>query len=868
MSSRDDLAEIISAIDQTISWYLQSTEIVEKECGYSNGHLKSRDKFNEYETRRRKVRADYEESCRKLVTRLNNTVARFSVDKNFCARYLANPPKFFRRYLVIGNLFLRYVNFERRVPMMLKLPIARPICVEDKDGQLLLQIMFRLIFTLPQGLCQFHIYDPCHFGNSAGRFDVLRDFEQVFPDKNFLCDEKEFKNLLDELSAYFAHMRQELFPAQNCRTWKEFNQKMRTENLPRKQLPYKVLVCFDLPELCKQEHLTALKRLAEEGERFGFLLLFSYQPKALIERKKSFDGDVEAYQNDRTFAALRAIYKNSATLENVFTQLNNLDDLNFVQVTEEILPPIEAHVMEKFLRDWKNMMIKKTLQPIDFDELIGLEKLFASNALNGLQIPLGMQLQNNEILNLPVCDLPPHTLIAGATGSGKSNLLHILICNACARYSPDELNLYLLDFKDGVEFATYAAPSLSHAKLIATQADAFYAQTVLEHLTAEISRRNDLFKKFSCKDYRDFREKNPGAKLPRIILIVDEFQRIFEVDALRVMELLEILTKQGRSCGVHLIFATQTFRGVGGNNYGVSFNNIKGQFGARIALRCAVDDSKDILGQNNEAATELKLGFAILNTEGGTVRGNRKFAVPEAKPDKVKDAVKTFIKFAGNRAVQTKIFDGQTLPAFPADEEFITDAPKFLIGRCLNYEAENFFVNFTDKPEQNILFCGTVETFFKCLLKIAATTKIFDEFVYIGKTPPENFNHFATPKDFFESVKDSRFDYRRLIILDGCEFMKPSFSPKPDEVEFFNFWQELSEHGSRIAAFYETFNRLKSSNLDYAKYFAHRVAYHLPQSQLSQLGGVTLPNKPLNDKFKAAYIYSERLTWFQPFAEN
>ena len=97
------------------------------------------------------------------------------------------------------------------------------------------------------------------------------------------------------------------------------------------------------------------------------------------------------------------------------------------------------------------------------------------------------------------------------------------------------------------------------------------------------------------------------------------------------MGLLEILIKQGRSSGVHLIFATQTFKGIGGNNFaGTSFNQIKGQFGGRLALRCSVDDFKDILGQNNETAAELNIGFAILYINQ-SIRGNRKFAVPEAK---------------------------------------------------------------------------------------------------------------------------------------------------------------------------------------------------------------------------------------------
>lgn len=866
MSERSDLAQVIFDIDETIDWYLKCNEIVEQECGYSNGHIKYHSKLYEYEMRRQKVRNDYENKCFELFDRLKAATAKLPNIEIFFERYLQKPPQFIRRHLVLGKVSIHYPNLDYDAPAALQLPLMHPLCVAEKNGQLLLQVMLRLLFTFPPGLCRFHVYDPCHFGDSVECFDVMHEIEQVFPDKFFLCTDKEFNGLLESLSTQFAWMRQKLFPEQNCRSWSEYNQAMRRNSVPRKQLPYEVLICFDLPVQCKQEHLTALKRLSDEGARFGFLLLFSYRTEALIERKNTLDGSIEAYQNERTFATLRAIYKNAVPLEKSFMRLNELDNLKCLKLSEELLSSIKPYVMENLLSKWHEMFLKKNQKPITFDEMINSGKFFDTSALNGLQIPLGMSLQNNELLKLPVGDFPPHTLIAGMTGSGKSNLLHVMICNACVRYSPDELNLYLLDFKDGVEFATYANPPLPHAKLIATQADANYAQTVLKYLVEEISRRNNLFKKFSCKDYRDFRQKNPSEKFPRILLIIDEFQRLFEADANRIMDFLEILTKQGRSSGVHLIFATQTFKGIGGNNFaGTSFNQIKGQFGGRLALRCSVDDSKDILGQNNEAATELDIGFAILNTNQ-SVSGNQKFAVPEAKTDAVKLAIQTLAKKAP--PAQVKIFDGKTLPPFPVDDEFKRESAKFLIGRHLNYNADNFFVELPDEPEQNLLFCGKVKIFFDCALKFDTEMNCFREHVYVGKNLPKNFTAYQTPQDFFDAVKDLP-DTRRLIILDSCEFPKQSFSPKPQEIEFFKFWRELSEHGSHILAFYETFNRLKSSNLDFSNLFAHRVAYNLPQSQTNQLGNIQFGAKDsIGDEFKAAYLYMEQLTWFQPFAEN
>jgi HSP90 family molecular chaperone len=71
-----------------------------------------------------------------------------------------------------------------------------------------------------------------------------------------------------------------------------------------------------------------------------------------------------------------------------------------------------------------------------------------------------------------------HALIAGKTGSGKSTLLHALITNLALWYSPDEVEFYLVDFKKGVEFKTYATHRLPHARVVAVESDKFMTGTM------------------------------------------------------------------------------------------------------------------------------------------------------------------------------------------------------------------------------------------------------------------------------------------------------------------------------------------------------------------------------------------------------
>src|SRR5439155_18606711 len=77
-----------------------------------------------------------------------------------------------------------------------------------------------------------------------------------------------------------------------------------------------------------------------------------------------------------------------------------------------------------------------------------------------------------------------HVLVAGKTGSGKSTLLHVIVTNLALRYSPDEVEFYLIDFKKGVEFKTYASHGLPHARVIAIESDREFGVSVLERLEA------------------------------------------------------------------------------------------------------------------------------------------------------------------------------------------------------------------------------------------------------------------------------------------------------------------------------------------------------------------------------------------------
>lgn len=179
-----------------------------------------------------------------------------------------------------------------------------------------------------------------------------------------------------------------------------------------------------------------------------------------------------------------------------------------------------------------------------------------------------------------------HGMMAGMTGSGKSNLYHVLILGLAARYSPEELRLYLIDGKDGVEFQSYR--HLPHVEVISLRSSSELSRSILAELLNEKERRNALFSSVRVKDLPEYRKVGqPAGKLARILLLIDEYQELFEDDRDNVAssQLLQ-LAQQGRSAGIHMLLGSQRF---GAANM-LNQNSIFGNIHLRIAMKMAISD--------------------------------------------------------------------------------------------------------------------------------------------------------------------------------------------------------------------------------------------------------------------------------------
>jgi S-DNA-T family DNA segregation ATPase FtsK/SpoIIIE len=198
-----------------------------------------------------------------------------------------------------------------------------------------------------------------------------------------------------------------------------------------------------------------------------------------------------------------------------------------------------------------------------------------------VRIAIGLDTDGRVVLDLDRDG--PHALIAGSTGSGKSELLQTLVVAAALQHPPEQLSFLLVDYKGGAAFADCAA--LPHTVGVVTDLDQRLTGRVLHSLDSEVHRRERLLAERGAADLQAYRRSDPQVPLARLVIIVDEFASLAEELGAFVAGLVRI-ARRGRSLGLHLILATQ-------RPAGVVSPEIRANCALRICLR--VTDAADSL---------------------------------------------------------------------------------------------------------------------------------------------------------------------------------------------------------------------------------------------------------------------------------
>jgi S-DNA-T family DNA segregation ATPase FtsK/SpoIIIE len=559
-------------------------------------------------------------------------------------------------------------------------------------------VMLRLLTSLPPGKTRFTIIDPIGLGQNFSAFMHLADFDEKLVSHRIWTEPNHINQRLADLTGHMEDIIQ-TYLRNEYETIDQYN-----KQAGEVAEPFHILAVANFPAAFSDEAAARLLSIVNSGVQCGVFALVSTDSR--LELPRGFElADLEAKAvtlqwNGQAFRWLDPV------LQDFDLKLDEPpDETRFTEIVCEV---------GKSAQEANRVEVPFSTVAPKYDEW------WSEDSRSGVRIPLG-RAGATKFQHLQLGKgTSQHVLISGKTGSGKSTLLHALIVNTALHYSPDEVQFYLIDFKKGVEFKPYAEQQLPHASVVAIESEREFGISVLERLDRELQRRGDLFREHGVQDIRNYRDTYSDANMPRLMLIIDEFQELFVQDDKLAQDaalLLDRLVRQGRAFGIHVLLGSQTLAGA----YSLARSTI-GQMAVRIALQCSEADSHLILSEDNTAARLLdRPGEAIYNDQNGLFEGNHPFQVvwlPAPEQDRY---LRELAEFTKQRGVETKppiVFEGNA-PADPAENVLMRQAvrqgpadsevPKAWLGSAVAIK-EPTAVHFRRQSGSNLAVVGQQET--------------------------------------------------------------------------------------------------------------------------------------------------------------
>ncbi|MEU6645133.1 FtsK/SpoIIIE domain-containing protein [Saccharomonospora sp. NPDC046836] len=534
-------------------------------------------------------------------------------------------------------------------------------------------LLMRVLSTFEPGAVKIHLWDVGQLTAVLPSFYALSRTSAVT-----VHDPTRLVDLLDEFAGHIRRIHNQTMQAgyPSLRAMRKATGK-RTE-------PWRIGVLYGNGEDLSAEQARDLKRVASGALDAGISLVLVDVPTVL-------GGSVETI-------SLRSEHE-------AVTSMTGAD------LVVRLDPPLPAGQVTTAAGRIAEALIAKQGGPRSFADLLPTE-YGRERSAHELRAPVGFY--EGEPVEVVIGDATPHALIGGPSGSGKTNFLYALLGSLAARYSPDELALYLLDFKEGVSFAGLAPGRkdeswLPHARLVGVNVntDREFGLALLRFLADELRRRSAAAKEHEVTNLAELREQDPDGHWPRIVAVIDEFQYLFaERDTVTALatSLLEDLARRGRSQGIHLILASQDIAGID------AFWGKPAVF-EQCTLRIAMPKARRVLAETNQAAVAAPRWHAVINHDSGVAHGNQLAHVPDASGKGVFPALQRELWQRYGGQSRPRLFDGAHAPLLSESAVFtaLTPAarPRALVGQAIEVTDSAHAVELSGAPGRNFAVLGT-----------------------------------------------------------------------------------------------------------------------------------------------------------------
>lgn len=693
-------------------------------------------------------------------------------------------------------------NMEFLLPKVYPFPPKSLYIEHEKDGQFLREMLMRLLSSAPLVQLEVILVDALSLGGIFNLARRLLDKDNDFIyQKRILTESKEIEEALKHLYEYLKVNLQEKLAG--YRDFAHYNEEKED------RLPLKALFLSGVDALSK-DALYYLEKIMRFGSKNGVLSFVNLES----EKNNKSAEDLKRYAE---------FFRDTTSFER-FKYLN-------VEVIND--QGIKSQHMQDFADKIKAYYEKKKAVKRELKDLQKDEKFWTESSQFKVSVPVGWDINHKEVC-FEIGEAQNHTLICDHSGSGKSNFLHVLIQNLAFYYDPDEVQLFLLDYKEGVEFNAYVADTpLEHARLVSVASSVSYGITFLKWLCDEMQKRADRFKQFNVKDLSDYRKHE---KMPRLIVVIDEFQVLFSDNSTKgkegVERSLNTLLKKGRSYGVHLVLATQTMRGTDINP------SFKAQIANRIALPMDADDSAKIL--DDDVACELVRPEGIFNNNGGHQKYHTKMSIPKAPDDFKSFLTKIHAEFNQRNLapIEHKIYNGETALKIP--NTLKANEMRLHLGKKVDYEQKDLIVEF-ESNESHLLVVSQDLNARIALMKANKELLFYNAEKRLVRELDELKKHHITPMQGpLGSVLDTAISPNSVLMVDNLNEAK-ELHDKIGVEKLRSFLEKATDNEQYCVIFAHDFRQIKSNyHFDKLKellnnHFRQRLAFKCNGENLSAL---------------------------------
>ena len=470
-----------------------------------------------------------------------------------------------------------------------------PDALQEKMESALQGASMRILWSLPVGQSQFLLGDS----DKIGSFSSLASLDPALYNTSGTAS---YKSILDGNQVWSSskdiwqrisnsRMRYNDIAGQmgGVSSLREYNQ-----SNPMNQRSYQITMLQKFPDGLDEASLQSLRMMSSDCGKWGYSSILSGSQTNFKSTDPKLSQAVAAVQKAQTLCLW-------------------MEDQHWFTVKQSPLPmergsrvifyPAPDH---QVLLEMKEKLRKETEKAsgnkIDFEQAKEIcppqDERFQERADAGVVAPIGY-LDGGETCRIIFDDARVHTIINGDTGSGKTNLLHILITNILLRYPPEEVQMYLIDFKHGTEFRKYINYNLPSFQAISICNEPEFALQILQAVRKELDDRVHKFGN-TITNIRSYNQ-NAGKRLPRIILILDElYELVMEAKASKavsnvreqVMRLMQGFSIQARAYGIHMVISGQNLTEI------PEIKTIKESCNTRIALRCSEQQVETLINKD------------------------------------------------------------------------------------------------------------------------------------------------------------------------------------------------------------------------------------------------------------------------------